>query len=240
MIHMSFWRVCVSWDREGCPEHEDLHPTPPYQPIAFFFFQHPSLCPFNFITTMSCSHRFLMKIHLLVTEGNEHPDRLRGNPAQQNQLCQGTRVAPDLPQRWTQMGGTLGHAVSISVGLLPGLTMGQMWRNKENKDEILLQAGWTDTEGCLVRDLRLSSPRFSASTPSRLSFNGTVQLVSTTQTASRTTETGWNFCKPDLNIFWMPDVMTNYCHTRLDPWTPLLRLKSEMVCDPPGPRMATL
>lgn len=69
------------------------------------------------------------------------------------------QTSPGFGHRWEEK---LSHAVAISVALLPGLRTGQRWRNKENKDQTLLQAARTDTEGCSLHDLRLSSPRFSA------------------------------------------------------------------------------
>lgn len=140
--------------------------------LFFFLFQPSRLCPF-------CILHYNDVMFSQVTEENTFDNRgpasiwtaCVGSQLSNTRLSQGNRVAPNLPPAL----GTDGRRSSTTLSLLlPGRTMGQRWRNKENKDQILLQAAWMDMESCLLRDLCFSSPRFSASTPSRLSFNGTM------------------------------------------------------------------
>ena len=130
--------------------------------LCLFFFQPPSLCPF-------CQLHYNDMMFSQVTDENTFDN---GGPVSFRTACvgswlsntglsQGNRVAPDLPLAF----GTDGRRSSATLSLfLPGLTAGQRWRNKEktrSNNTAASSTGWTRR----AARLRLSSPRFLASTP---------------------------------------------------------------------------
>lgn len=144
-----------------CTQHLHTSHLPFLLLLCLFFFyslQPTSFCPFCPLMTMvGCSHRLLMRIC-----GKKGPVIFRS-------VCVGSAALDALrgtvwPQAspWAQMAG---EAQLMLFSFLPGLTLGQRWGNKKNKD------------------LGLSSPSFSASTPSRVSSNGNSQPQNKLQAA---------------------------------------------------------
>lgn len=57
------------------------------------------------------------------------------------------------------LGAQLGAEAQLTLFLfLRGLTMGQGWRNKENKDQVILQAAWLAKGGCSAVTLACPAP----------------------------------------------------------------------------------
>lgn len=89
------------------------------------------------------------------------------------------------PPLGAQMGG---EAQPLLVLSLPGLTRGQRWRNKKNKDQVILQAAWLAGGAALPCPWPLQ-PFILSEHTQQSELYGPVPLTATKQTAGRTTET---------------------------------------------------